>query len=78
MANNEAHIKAVAKYNEANYKTISVRLSPEEHETLVLLAGRCGVGKSRIMADLYNRLTEEQKEELVKEYKKEHPTEEVE
>ena len=63
MANNDAHIKAVAKYNEKNYKTISVRLSPEEHDELVLLADRCGVGKSKIIADLYRKLTEEQCQE---------------
>ena len=76
---NNNHAAAVARYNAKNYKTFSVNLKKEEYEALAQISSRCGIGKSRFLIDLFNNLTEEQKEELVKQYNKaNHPTEEVE
>ena len=65
---NNAHAAAVARYNAKKYKTFSVNLKKEEYDELTLISGRCGIGKSRFLIDLFNNLTDEQKEELVKRY----------
>ena len=52
------HSAAVAKYNAKNYNTFSVNLKHNEYEKLILVSGRCGTAKSRILIELLNRLSE--------------------
>ena len=54
------HSAAVARYNAKNYNTFSVNLKHEEYEKLMLIAARCGAGKSRILIELLNRLPEDE------------------
>ena len=63
-----AHARASAKYNKANYKTFSVNMKKEEYEKLCLLAGDCRIGKSRILIDLFNKLSDEEIEKLKTQY----------
>lgn len=54
------HSAAVARYNAKNYNTFSVNLKHKEYEKLMLISGRCGTGKSRILIELLNRLPEDE------------------
>lgn len=63
------HSAAVAKYNAKNYNTFSVNLKHNEYEKLILVSGRCGTAKSRILIELLNRLSEDEIIKLLKQDK---------
>ena len=68
--NNVAHSRAVAKYNKENYKTFSVNMRQDEYDKLCLISGSCGIGKSRLLIDMVNRLNDDDIANLISEYKK--------
>lgn len=63
-----AHSKAVAKYNKENYKTFSVNMKQEEYDRLCFVSGSCGVGKSRFLIDIFNNLNDEDIAKLISQY----------
>ena len=65
-----AHSRAVAKYNKENYKTFSVNMRQDEYEKLCLISGSCGIGKSRLLIDMVNRLNDDDIAKLISEYNK--------
>ena len=68
--NSKAHARAVAKYNKENYKTFSVNMKQDEYDKLCLISGSCGIGKSRFLIDMVNRLDEDDIAKLISEYNK--------
>ena len=55
-----AHSAAVARYNAKNYKTFSVNMRLNEYEKLMQVSARCGTGKSRILIELLNNISEDE------------------
>lgn len=60
-----AHSAAVARYNAKNYKTFSVNMKPNEYEKLMQISARCGAGKSRILIELLNNISEDEIVKLI-------------
>lgn len=58
LRNYNSHSQAVARYNQKNYKTLSVRMRHEEFNRLSNVAEQYGVSCPRVLVDVFNNLDE--------------------